>query len=53
MCDAYAGLAEAERSVAEAHAFGTSTDDWDPHHEAIEVMVEWHREIGRVTREGA
>lgn len=48
MRDAYAGLAEAEAALREAHAYGTRTDDWDPHHEAVAVTVEWHAEIGRL-----
>ncbi len=48
---AYDGLAEAERAVAEAHAYGYATDDWQPHHEAVAVLIEWHGEIGRVAQE--
>lgn len=49
---AYAGLAEAERAVADAHAYGNETGDWQPHHEAISVMVDWHAEIGRIALKG-
>lgn len=49
---AYAGLATAEKAVSEAHSYGMATDDWEPHHEAITVMVEWHAEIGRVAQSG-
>ena len=45
---AYAGLKEAEDNLAEAHA----AKDWEWHHEAVEIMVEWHAEIGRIAQEG-
>lgn len=51
MREAYAGLADAERAVSEAHAYGYATDDWQPHHEAITTLIEWHAEIGRVAQE--
>lgn len=51
MREAYAGLAAAEKAVGEAHEYGQATGDWEPHHEAVAVMVEWHAEIGRVAQE--
>ena len=45
---AYAGLAEAEIALGEAHAYGMKTDDWEPHREATRVVVAWHAEIGRI-----
>jgi hypothetical protein len=48
MQEAYAGLAAAEKALADAHSFGYATDDWAPHREATATVVEWHAEIGRV-----
>ena len=45
---AYAGLAEAERYLGECHAAG----DWDAHHEATAIVIDWHREIGRIALAG-
>jgi hypothetical protein len=47
MKKAYAGLADAERYVAECHR----DEAWDEHHGAIQFMVEWHAEIGRIAQE--
>ena len=44
---AYAGLAQAEAYLREVHA----DKDWDAHHEAVAIMVDWHREIGRICQE--
>ncbi len=44
---AYAGLADAEDYVAACHAAG----DWTSHREAVSVLVDWHREIGRIAQE--
>ena len=48
---AYAGLAEAQKYLEEAHAYGYETDDWSQHGEALEIYVEWHKEIGRIAQE--
>lgn len=48
---AYDGLAAAEKTLADAHAYGYATGDWGPHHEAVAVTVEWHAEIGRLAQE--
>lgn len=45
---AYAGLADAERYAGDCHAAG----DWEAHHEAVEILVSWHREIGRIAQQG-
>lgn len=45
---AYKGLADAEAYASEVHDAG----DWKAHHEAVEIVAEWHHEIGRIALEG-
>jgi len=47
MKQAYAGLADTERYLGECHA----DQDWEAHHDAVQYVVEWHAEIGRIAQE--